>query len=119
VARGHRLQTIIDFVLVASADAAVKHDLPVTVCHVTVRATCLVGVVVGAHGCENILGNHGLAYCKEVGTETTDKPLDEDLEDGCGDERVQEADGCVVDVPEAAGADLDNQEDGKGDEEGH
>lgn len=51
--------------------------------------------------------------------QTANEPLDEDLEDGGSDERVEEANGGIVDVPEAAGADLHNEEDGKGDEEGH
>lgn len=117
--RGHGLETIVDLVLVASADAAIEHDLPISVCHVTIRTTGFVAVVVGADGCEDVLGDHGLADGEKVRAETADEPLDEDLEDSCGDERVQEANGCVVDVPEAASADLDNQEDGKRDEEGH
>ena len=52
-------------------------------------------------------------------TQTTNEPLDKDLEDGGRNERVQKTDGGVVDVPEASGADLDDQEDCEGDEEGH
>lgn len=54
-----------------------------------------------------------------MGTKTTDEPLDEDLEDSGGDEGVEQTNGGVVDVPEAAGADLDDQEDQEGNEEGH
>ena len=101
----HALQAIVDLVLVARADAAVEHDLAVAVCDVALR--------------DHVGGDDGLADCEEVGAQTADKPFDEDLEDGGGDEGVEEADGGIVDVPEGAHADLADEEDSEGDEEGH
>ena len=105
VPRWHGLQTIIDLVLVARADAAVEHNRAEPIRHVAMR--------------DEVGRDHRLADSEEVRTQSTDEPLDEDLEDGCGDERVQQADGGVIDVPEAAGSDLHDQEDEEGDEEGH
>jgi hypothetical protein len=117
VARRHALETIVDLLLVARADAAVEHDLAVPVGHIATNTAVLVAVVCGAEA--KALRNHGLADCEEVRAQSANEPFDEDLEDGGGDESVEQADGGVVDVPEAAGADLDDEKDGEGDEEGH
>jgi hypothetical protein len=116
VARWHRLQAVVNLLAVSRADAAVKHDLAVTVGNVTVD-TVLVAIVVCTEA--ETRWDDGLADSEEVRTKTTNKPLDEDLEHGGGDECIQQTNGSVVHVPEAAGADLDNQEHSKGDEEGH
>jgi hypothetical protein len=114
MARRHRLEAVVDLLAVTSADAAVEHDLAVAIGNVAGAA--LVTVVVDT---ECACGNDGLADGEEVGAQTADEPLDEDLEHGSRDECVQESDGGVVDVPEATCTDLNNQEDGEGDEEGH
>ena len=108
VTRGHGLETVVDLLPVTRADAAVEHDLAVSICDVTVAATSVNAIVVGADGREKF----GRA-------QTTNKPLDEDLKDSGSDQGVEQTDGCVVDVPEAASADLNDQEDSKGNEESH
>lgn len=105
VTRRHRLEAVVDLLLVARADAAVEHDLAVAVGNVA-RGT-------------HVLWDHRLAHGEEVRAETSDEPFDEDLEDGRGDEGVQETDGCIVHVPEAADADLADEEDGDGDQGCH
>jgi hypothetical protein len=50
---------------------------------------------------------------------TSNQPLDEDLEDSRDNQRVQQTNGCVVDIPERADSDLADKENGKGDEERH
>ena len=59
-----------------------------------------------------------LADVEEVRAETTNEPLDKDLEDGGADEGVEQTNGGVVDVPEGADADLHDEEDDNGDEDG-
>lgn len=54
-------------------------------------------------------GNGGLADGEEVGSKAADEPFEEDLEDGSGDQGVEKADDCIVDVPEAADSDLADQ----------
>lgn len=92
-----RLYGVINLILVASADATVVHD----------RLVAIAGF--GA------LRNHGLAHDEEVGTEAANQALEEDLENGGGDEGVQETDDGVVDVPEAANANLHDQDNGNRD----
>ena len=46
------------------------------------------------------------------------EPFNEDLEDGGGNKRVEKADGGVIYVPEAADADLADEEDDNRDEDG-
>lgn len=116
VARWHGLQAVVDLLLVTRADAAVEHDLAVAVSDIAVDAE-LVAIVCLADS--KAFRDDWLADCEEVRAETANKPLDEDLEDGSGDERVQQTDGSVVDVPEAAGADLNDQEDNERNEERH
>jgi len=53
-----------------------------------------------------------------VRAKAANEPFDEDLEDGGGNEGVEEADGGVIYVPEAADADLTDEEDDDGDEDG-
>ena len=76
-------------------------------------------IVVAANNTAHVGGNDRLADSEKVRAETTNEPLDEDLEDGSSDKRVQQTNGGVVHIPEAAGADLHNEEDKEGDEEGH
>jgi hypothetical protein len=104
--RWHRLETVVDFTLVARANAAVEHDLSEAIGDVPARCTSVVAIIVGTDRGEDISWDDGLASCEEVGTETANEPLDEDLEDGGGDKSVEKSDGSVVDVPEATGADL-------------
>jgi hypothetical protein len=61
--------------------------------------------------------NDRLANGKEVGTQTANEPLDEDLEDCCSDEGVEEANGSIVDIPEGANANLADEEDDERDED--
>lgn len=70
----HRFQGVVDFLLVARADGAVEHD----------GLEALAGALQAA--------GVGGADGEEVGAEATDEPFDEDLEDGCGDERVEQPD---------------------------
>jgi hypothetical protein len=114
VTRRHRLETVVDLVLVTCADAAVEHDLAVAVGNVAVYAA-IDAIVCCAHA--ETVGDDRLAHGEEVRAQTTDEPLDEDLEDGGDDERIEQTYGGVVDVPEAAGTDLHNQEDNEGYEE--
>jgi hypothetical protein len=116
VTRWHGLQAVVNLLAVARADAAVKHDLAISIGNVAVDAS-LVAVVVLTKS--ETRWDDGLADSEEVRAETTNEPLDEDLEYSGGDERVQQTNGSIVHVPEAAGADLDNQKYSKGDEEGH
>lgn len=102
VSTGHRLERIVDLALVTSADIGSVVELEVSL------------VVVSSHGAR--LCHVRLADLEEVRSESTDQPLDEDLEDGSGDERVEKTDGGVVEVPEAADTDLHHQEDEDGDQ---
>lgn len=90
VARGEGLKTVIDGVWVACADIPSKVDL--------FKSGSVVLIL--------DQGGVGLADGEEVGAQTTNKPLEEDLEDGSGDEGVEEANDGVVGVPEGTDADL-------------
>jgi hypothetical protein len=68
VTTGHRLQSIVDLTLVASANIGVVVDLKVSL------------VVASSHGMSP--GHVRLAHLEEVRSEATDEPLDKDLEDG-------------------------------------
>lgn len=103
MAAGERLQAVVDLVWVSRADVARVVDL---------REAAPVEALVG-HAADV-----GLAHVEEVRAETANEPLAEDLEDGGGDERVQETDDAVVDVPEGADADLHRQDDRNGDDGG-
>lgn len=116
VTRGHGLETVVDLLPVTCADAAVEHDLAVAVGNVAIDAK-LVTVVCFTE--TKAIRDDWLADSEEVRSQTTNEPLDEHLENGSSDERVQKTDRRVVDVPEAAGADLDDQEDEEWNEEGH
>jgi hypothetical protein len=70
VTRRHRLQAVVDLILVTSADLTIVHDLAVPITDLQ-------------------SSDVGLANSEEVRTQSTDEPLDEDLEDGSGNERVQ------------------------------
>ena len=120
VTRWHRLERVVDLLAVPCADTPVEHDLAVTVGSVAAECRAVFNaVVITANRRENVGWDDGLAYGEEVRSQTTNEPLDEDLEDGSGDERVQQTDSGVVDVPERAGTDLHNEEDSEWDEEGH
>jgi hypothetical protein len=106
----------VNLLLVASTDAAVEHNGAEAVGNVSAggaRGLECVGVVF------EVGGDHGLADSKEVRTETSNEPFDENLEDGCHDERVEQTNGGVVDIPERPDPDLADEEDGEGNEEGH
>ena len=119
VARGHRLETVVDLLPVTRADATVEHDLAISVGDVTIGATSFDTIVIGADGRENVGRNDRLANSEEVRAQTANEPLDEDLEDSRGDQGVEQSDGGVVDIPEAASTDLNDQEDSERDEESH
>lgn len=103
MAAGERLQAVVNLVWVSGADVAGVVDL---------REAAPVEALVGD------AGEVWLADVEEVRAEAADEPLAEDLEDGGGDERVQEAEDAVVDVPEGADADLHRQDDRDGDDGG-
>jgi hypothetical protein len=115
----HRLKAVVDLALVTRADATVEHDLTVPICDVAIGATSFRTIVVSADGVENVGRNYWLADGEEVRTKASNEPFDEDLENGCGDQSIQKSNGSVVNVPEAASTDLNDQKDGKGDEERH
>jgi hypothetical protein len=117
VTRGHGLEAVVDLLLVTCADAAVEHDLAVSVGDIAPHTSILIAIICCTE--TKALRNDRLAYGKEVRAETSNQPLDENLEDGSRNERVQQSDGSVVDIPEASSTDLNNQKDGKRDEEGH
>jgi len=119
VAGRHRLKTVVDLFPVTCADATVEHDLTVPICDVAIGATGFDTVVVGADSVKDVGRDDRLADGKEVRTKTSNEPLDEDLENSRGDQSVEKSDGSIVQVPEAASADLHDQEHGKGDEERH
>lgn len=101
-----RLERIIDLVLVARADLR--------------RVVYLIeagGVVRGALLALGVAGQAdvGLADVEEVGAQAADQALEEDLEDGGRDERVQQAEDAVVDVPERPHPDLHEQDHDDGD----
>jgi hypothetical protein len=100
VTRWKGFERIVDLVLITGADRTVIHDLSEAV------ASFL--------RCDG--GDVGLADGEEVRTETTDQPFEENLEDGSGDERVEESDDCIVGIPERANADLADENDDDGDE---
>lgn len=102
VSTGHGLESIVDLALVTSADIGSVVELQVSL------------VVVSSHGARSL--HVRLADLEEVRSETTNKPLDEDLENSSGDERVEKTDGGIVEVPETADTDLHHQEDEDGDQ---
>jgi len=102
VTTGHGLKSIVDLALVASADIGSVVKLKISL------------VVVSSHGAS--ASHVGLADLKEMRSESTDEPLDKDLEDGGGDEGVEKTDGSVVEVPETADAGLHASEDEDGDQ---
>ena len=69
---GHRLQGVVDLFLVASTDAAIIHDLSEPVANL---------------GAADRQG--GLANGQKMRAQTTDKPFDEDLENGSGNQGVE------------------------------
>lgn len=101
VARGHGLEGIVDGFLVAGADGAVVHE---------VREADTGG------GCGGV--DARLADGVEVGTEAADEPFYPDLEDGGGDEALEEAHGGGEEVVCAAAAGLEEAEEKEGDKEG-
>jgi hypothetical protein len=103
VTTGKGLEGVVDLLLVAGADVAGVVNL--------LEARAVVALVASQ-------ADVGLADGEEVGAQTTDEPLEEDLEDGGGDERVEQTNGGVVDVPEGADANLHDEEDDNGDDAG-
>jgi hypothetical protein len=102
VSTGHRLKSIVDLALVTSADVRSVVELQISL------------VVVSSHAARSF--HVRLADLEEVRSETTNEPLDEDLENSSGDERVEKTDSGVVEVPETADTDLHHQEDEDGDQ---
>jgi hypothetical protein len=100
VTRRHRLQAVVNLTLVTSANLTIVHDLTVSIANLQ-------------------SSDVGLANSEEVGTQSTDEPLDEDLEDGGGDESVEQTNSSIVDVPEGTNTDLDDEEYGDGDQSCH
>jgi hypothetical protein len=99
VARGERFQGVVDFVAVPGADGAVVHDLPKSCAQL--RST---------------QGHIRLANGEEMGSKSANQPFQEYLEDGRGDEAVEQPDDGVVRVPEGANSDLADEDDDDGDE---
>ena len=97
---GHRLECVVNLVFVSRADGTVVHEVREP--NATARAR----------------RDAGLANSKEVRAEATDKPFDEDLEGGSGDQALEQAHGRGEEVVHAASADLEEDEEDEGDEEG-
>lgn len=116
VTRRHGFQAVVDLLTVTGADATVEHDLAVPVGNVAMDSI-LVTIVVCTE--TEICRDDGLADSEEVRAQTTNEPLDKDLEYRSRDECIEQTNSGVVYIPKASGTDLNNQEHGKGDEEGH
>ena len=108
VARRHRLERVVDLIRVARADILCIINLGETLRRVSSLGDARVGRA----------RDVGLADRQEMRAQAADQPLDEDLENGGGDQRVQQAQDAVVDVPEGANADLHAQDDEDGDHGG-
>lgn len=106
VARRERLERIIDLVLIARAD--LRRVVYLVETGSVVRGALL---ALGVAGQADV----GLADVEEVGAQAADQALEEDLEDGGRDERVQQAEDAVVDVPERPHPDLHEQDHDDGD----
>lgn len=104
VSRRHRLKAIINLIPVTSADLRGIVNL--------LKPGSIIPPIRAASSKRDIR----LADSEKMRAQAPDEPLDEDLEDGGGDEGVEQADDGVVDVPEGAHADLHDQEDEDGDE---
>lgn len=103
VAAGHTLQAVIDLLAIAGADVRGEVDVLETT-----------DAVRGSPDKSRV----GLAHVEEVRAQTTNEPLDEDLEDGGRDQAVENTEAGVVEIPKGANADLHDQEDEHGDEGG-
>ncbi|KAH0536669.1 hypothetical protein FGG08_006464 [Glutinoglossum americanum] len=90
------LQRIVNLLPIPGANPPIKHDLAVAVP-------------------DHALGDDGPADGQEMRPQAPDEPLQEHLEHGGADERVEHAEHGVVDVPEGAHAQLEEQHD----EDGH
>lgn len=110
VAGGETLEGVVDLLHVSSAD--LLRDV-----QIGVASGAVAGTRDTALGRANT-GKIRLAGLEEVGTQSTDEELDEDLEDGGADEGVEQADDGVVDIPEGADADLHEEYDDDGDDGG-
>ena len=91
MSRWHRLQRVVDLVLVTPADISLKHDLA------------------KASAASQQQRRIWVADSQEMWSKATDEPFDEDLEDSSSDERVEETSNGIVDVPKGADADLHAQ----------
>lgn len=98
VAGRHAFETVVDLAHITCTDALVVHDM---------REPPSSLIAVGRNG--------RLADIQEMRSEAANEPFDEDLEDGGGDEGVEQADDGVVGVPEGADADLHCEDDEDGD----
>lgn len=100
VTRWEGLERVIDLLLVACADIWAVVDLPESIAHL---------VAIDRY--------RRLAYVKEVRAETSDEPLEEDLEHSGSLHGVDEPDDCVVHIHERADTDLADEEDHDGDKD--
>lgn len=98
--RWERFERVVDFVGVASTDCAVVHYLSDAIARFL--------------GCDG--GEIGLADGEEVWPEPPYQPFEKHLKDRGCDERVEEANNGVVDVPKAADSNLTNEDDSDGHE---
>ena len=96
------LEAIVDLVLVAGANIRSVHDLQEAIT-----------LAIADHR------DIGLADSQEVRAQSSDKPFQEDLEDGGANQGVQQPKDGVVQIPEAANANLTDEEDQDRDEGGH
>lgn len=104
---GHGLKTVVNLVLVTSADLASE-----------VNVLEALGVVAILGNARVLAGKSrvGTADGQEVRTQATNEPLDEDLEDSRADEGVEKTDDGVVGIPEGPDAHLHAEDDEDGDQ---
>lgn len=82
---GEALERIVNGFRVPRADTAIVHNLLKTVANF-----------------DAVIGDDGGADGEEVRAEATDEPFQEDLKYGGGDEAVEQANDCIVNIPEGA-----------------
>lgn len=102
MARWEGFEGIVDFVFITGTDSSIVHDEVETISSFLLSSDWDIGFADG----------------EEMRSETTNKPFEENLEDGGADERVEKSNDCVVHIPERSNADLDNEEGGDGNERG-
>lgn len=100
VSAGERLEAVVDLLLVAGANVG--------------REVQLVEALGVEAGPGSRPGDVGLADFQEMRAKTANEPFQKDLEDRRRDERVQQPDDAVVDVPEGSDANLHQEYRGNG-----